>query len=467
MEDAMRYTNYNPFSKPCDALETKDLAVLRHISEGVHIEYNQDTTSIERVAQSLASFANQEGGWLFYGITQALDTSPTARLFLGIAQVEMPRFIEQVETAARTLLHPHPSYEYTVLQGPCPVIGLPAERSILAVMVPAGIACPYIHTDGRIYYRLADSSNPVYVTDQATLSQMWERKGPEETPQSHSGQESMHSQNQDDGDSDGSFLHLFLLSDPTNPDWYQSYLDLQEFADIMSERHILAENDTITPPFTTSFMMTDGFIARHVVETQPEKLVFTWKHYQNGSSVISLPLRTYMQDRPMFERTLHTYAYAQEFVQALHTHKQWDKAIIDLHTIILLILSCIIKHIQLIERGQVGGTIFVKVAFDQLWSIRPFADTHRFVSYIQEQGFPPTPEPEPFSLAAVDVKELLQLHYPSPISAPPLTPEQLSLVAPVFSPIEEAFGLPPSMVVPDELFEGLKRLLMLLQQKET
>ena len=61
---------YRPFEKELFELSGDDLAGLRHVHEGWYVEYKSESIKPRDIAKSLASFANQLGGWLFVGVSE-------------------------------------------------------------------------------------------------------------------------------------------------------------------------------------------------------------------------------------------------------------------------------------------------------------------------------------------------------------------------------------------------------------
>ena len=72
-------------------------------------------------------------------------------------------------------VRPVPWFEYEVFRGPCDALGLPEGRSVIAVSVPESASTPHIHSNGRIYTRVADSSEPDYVRDRYLLDELTRR----------------------------------------------------------------------------------------------------------------------------------------------------------------------------------------------------------------------------------------------------------------------------------------------------
>ena len=68
---------YNPFNKNISEIEYEDLKKLieNDVSEGWVIEYKGSFPKNKNIANSIASFANSEGGWYFIGIEEKENES--------------------------------------------------------------------------------------------------------------------------------------------------------------------------------------------------------------------------------------------------------------------------------------------------------------------------------------------------------------------------------------------------------
>jgi predicted HTH transcriptional regulator len=78
---------YNPFSKPLQDIAGNDLRVLRSTAE--YIEYKRELPNLRDLAKALSAFANQYGGFLFIGVTEAGDGSRMAKEFGGLPEQEV------------------------------------------------------------------------------------------------------------------------------------------------------------------------------------------------------------------------------------------------------------------------------------------------------------------------------------------------------------------------------------------
>ena len=166
---------FNPFGKRIADLTAPDLAVLKTVIEGWHVEYKRTDVGTSRLAKAISSFANTYGGWLFLGIEEAGKGDPVAGSFPGIPVVEVDTARQHIRQAAAQHLNPTPHFETKVIEGPCAHIDLPEGNVVIVAHVPQSVTAPHIHKDGRIYRRVGDSSEPKPETDRFAIDQLSER----------------------------------------------------------------------------------------------------------------------------------------------------------------------------------------------------------------------------------------------------------------------------------------------------
>ena len=167
-------SRYRPFEKDLSDISPNDLATLKNVREGWYVEYKSKLIEPPKLAKSLSSFANQLGGWIFFGVLED-NKLGVAGSFPGILNSEVPGALESVRNASKDLISPDVFYNSQVFEGPIDSIDLPVHRSIIVIQIPEGADCPYVTNDGRIYRRIDDSSDPEPETDRARLDLLIER----------------------------------------------------------------------------------------------------------------------------------------------------------------------------------------------------------------------------------------------------------------------------------------------------
>ena len=94
---------FTPFDNGYRDVSAQDLTLLRNVSEGWYVEYKSELIATRRLAKSLASFANQYGGWLFIGVQEDPDNN-AADSFPGIANDQVPEVLETLRNASKDVI---------------------------------------------------------------------------------------------------------------------------------------------------------------------------------------------------------------------------------------------------------------------------------------------------------------------------------------------------------------------------
>ena len=108
---------YHPFADHLDEVAPEDLARLTDVHEGWYVEYKREMIGSRELAKSLSSFANQYGGWLFFGVEQD-SVNNVAAGFKGIPDTELQGALDSIRNAAKDLLNPAVFYNVRPFPGP-------------------------------------------------------------------------------------------------------------------------------------------------------------------------------------------------------------------------------------------------------------------------------------------------------------------------------------------------------------
>jgi hypothetical protein len=373
--------SFNPFNRDLEELEPSDLAVLREKAEGWFIEYKSEVVSVKKIAKSLAAFANHYGGWIFYGVKEADDGSHLAGSFPGLDRQEVLSLIESIRNAAKDVVSPSPYYDHKILDGPCSEIGLLDEKSIVVVAVPSSPDTPYIHSDGRIYRRIADSSDPKPETDRFTLDHLWQRgQRARDKLASFLEKEPILSE----AESERSFIDIFLLPDPLGASGQSSRLTFSRFVELMSDPNAPG----INMPYDNFYTMPDGFIGRWVGTNPPFNLVVTWRHFRNGFSLVSIPFSSVKLDTPFVEEWLHSYEQEKAILELIHRGRYHYGHLLNINQLIFLVLAVVRQQKRLMEEGKIREPLYAKAALHNVWRRIPLLDTETFIRFTSEYGLP-------------------------------------------------------------------------------
>jgi hypothetical protein len=379
----MIHIRYNPFGdKQFSELEGKDLEVLREVAEGWYVEYKATATP-DSIAKSLAAFSNHYGGWVFYGVVEADDGSNKAGRFPGIASSDLPRFINQINDAAKNSVHPPPYYDYKVINGPCPEIGLSGDRHIIVVAVPDGPDTPYVHRNGRIYRRIGDSSDPKLENDRAVLDQLWRRSQAARNKLAEIlGDEPLLSE----GESDNvSYIDLFLLPDPLGAIGHHTSLSFDTFVEEMKN---VSGGKVVSIVFDHFFSMANGVVARMVDVNDPVRFLTTWRHFRDGSSHVSLPFSSAEYSFIKEARWLNGYVQETAMHRLVKEKGYENCTLIDINQLAFMVFGMLERQKYLLVRGGIIGPFYAKAVLRNVWRRVPFLDTRAYIDFAKEYGLP-------------------------------------------------------------------------------
>ena len=365
----MRYT---PFDKELQALSTDDLASLHDVHEGWYVEYKSAMISHRSLAKSLSSFANQYGGWLFLGVFED-SPSHTAQGFPGLPTSQVPDALESLRNASKDLLQPPVFYTTRVFHGPIASINLGADHSLVVVSIPQGPNPPYLHNDGRIYRRIADSSNPAQETDRGVLDLLVERGNRANT---RLADRISRSPPVSRGEENQPYIHLSIFSDryETMGHWYDK--GLVEFTDIMGGGML---------PFDNIFSTSEGYAARQAANNPQNARTLTWEFSRHCHSFVTLPIPLLSDIK---DPAWNQYAIGEEFLSKLARDGMEYQTILDLSPLFQIYMSIMIRHRCLALAANVKGPFHIKAHLENVWRTVPFIDLPEYLIHTMNYGFP-------------------------------------------------------------------------------
>jgi len=366
----MKY--YNPFKNSFAELKPSDLKELYSVSEGWYVEYKSQQISVKKLGKSISSFANQYGGWLIIGVEEDQKTL-AAKSFPGIDIAEIECVYQNLRNASKDVVNPEVYYETKEFRGPIKEIGLNRDRAILIIRIPPGPEPAYIHSDGRIYRRVADSSDPKPETDRALLERLWDRAKLAKTNlRKLINRRPVLSE----GESNNCYLNLIILSDPyeIKGHWFSG--KFTDFVNIMKDNPI---------PCNNIFTRSLGFVARQTAGNDPYNRVFTWEFDRHCHSFVSLPINVF--SKPYIE-SLDGYTLKYEYVKALDDAMISSSPLLDLNMIFEGLASIFARHRTLVGKAKIYGPFYVKVQLENTWRAVPFLNMPSFLQHIKKYGFP-------------------------------------------------------------------------------
>ena len=371
---------YSPFDKPIDRLAPKNLETLNSVNEGWYVEYKREAVNSKSLAKSVSAFANTYGGWLFLGVQEIQSAEKVVDTFPGVPQKDVDKTLQRLRSAVSSLLSPSPRYRTKVLNGPCKEIGLAQDVAVIVIEVPQSLNTPHIHVDGRIYRRVADSSDPKPETDRFILDQMWRRGNRvRKVVRRWIKQDPEFSK----AESENSYLRLLLCIDP----WFQSDGRLSEIDPQLRSILFTTEEDrgAVSAPFDTLFYMPEGLVARQVKDNDPHNVVITLKLRWDLSCDVILPLNCL---NPLGASASDGYRFQEQFESLLDTQGYKNPTVIDMNFLFYLLISTVSKYRRILELAEVSCEFYFKPRALNVHRKIPFLDTKGTIKQFESNGIP-------------------------------------------------------------------------------
>jgi len=349
---------YNPFSKPLAEFLPDELNVLRDVSEGWFIDYKSEPLSPKDFGKHLSAFANQFGGWLFVGIKEGANKSLKAGSFPGIPASDVGAVLVKIREGVSAHVSPSFYFDHRIIDGPVDAIGLEAGRSIIVVAVPEGPNPPFVHSSGKIYRRIADSSEPKAEIDRAVLDAMWRKSDAIRTQLREfilKPTESRLTEN--------TYCHVYLLEDlALSPHRYD--LDIQGFKDAMQRDRTAGAS----MPLDNFHATQDGFIGRHLFNNNPLMDLVALRWWRNGNVRLTIPIS------PLYvsPERLHADERFRDFVSLMEEVTKLQCRILNLDQWLFAVFALTHRYLDLRDVLGSKEPIYAKVVFSNARSSTPF-----------------------------------------------------------------------------------------------
>lgn len=367
-------TRLVPFEKDLSDVSPDDLKLLREVHEGWYVEYKSILSTPRNLAKSLSSFANQLGGWIFYGISEDRNTH-VAESFPGIPISDIPNALESLRNASKDLINPDVFFDSKVFEGPINSIDLVEGRSIIVVQVPQGADCPYFHVNGRIYRRVADSSDPKPETDRTRLDVLTERGN---QARSQLIERVTDCPDVSEAEKNNCYIHVSITSDPYENMGHNYTLGFSKFCDTMRQGMI---------PFDNVYSNSGGYVARQIANNEPYYRVFTWEFSRNCHSFVTIPVslfRSSVPDSGLPENSI----FARFLTTLKETGIEENCRILDLNQVLVAMTAITVRHRSLAGHANVNGPFYVKAYLENIWRVVPFVDLSVYLKHVSEFGLP-------------------------------------------------------------------------------
>ena len=359
---------YSPFDKTLAALDVADLSVLYSVPEGWYIEYKRETVPPKDLAKAVAAFANTHGGWLFLGVDEVSDGEHTAAEFPGIDTGGVERTLQWLRQSVNAHVSPLPDFKSRVLQGPCDRIGLADDRFVIVIQVPRSNNTPHISSNGRIYVRVADSSEPQdYVKDRSLLDELT-RRGDRIRDATRSWVERDPEFSEDEANTP--FVRLMLTPDLWHRKYRRPSLSHSTLRDLLAG----SSSGEVVLPFNNVYPTADGIVARQTRNNDPRRYSLTIHLYNNWSCDIVIPLNYHAGFADtLIQELSDRYRYAERFVRILEEQRYWPDQdnrsldVVDLNVLLYGVMGITTLYSDLLQVAEAEAPFYFKARLLHVW----------------------------------------------------------------------------------------------------
>ncbi len=371
----MLTSRYSPFTKPLAEFPPEELGVLRNVSEGWFVDYKAEPISARDFGKHLSAFANQFGGWLFVGVAEGPNKSLTAGSFPGIPAADVGGVLVTIREGVSAHVSPTVYFAHRVIDGPVEAIGLATGRSIIVVDVPEGPNPPFVHSSGRIYRRIADSSEPKAETDRAVLDSMWRKS------------QDLRNRLQEfildpTSQTDKTVCYLYLMEDLTMS-LPENGLGFAGFRDAMR-----AETPNgMAIPLDNIYSTQDGFIARHYWhDNNPLSELVSLRWWRSGNVRLTVPINC-IQFTPWIEEVVGDNLF-HEFHRIVGKRYQEYQWILNLDQWLVGVFTLAGRYLDLRDKLDSRKPIYGTVVFSNVLARTPFIGMESYLKNVNQHGTP-------------------------------------------------------------------------------
>ena len=267
---------YNPFNKNINELEYEDLEKLieNNISEGWHIEYKGSFPKNKKIANSIASFANSEGGWYIIGIEENDDENNPFEI-VGFDLETNRKPDDKIANIIKGNIEPIPYFKNKIIE-------IPENKSVLVVQVFEGHDTPYI-SNGSICIRVGETSMPLEIKDRYQFDKLMEKK-------EHFRKKIKSFMNNEFYISDGytqPYLEFYIYVNNPKHYLFEDFYS-EEFFEELKENfnsNVQLLNDlslSTSLNFDNAYASVDSYILRHIYENNPLQTGLTLELFKEG-----------------------------------------------------------------------------------------------------------------------------------------------------------------------------------------
>ena len=367
---------YNPFNKNISEIEYEDLKKLieNEITEGWFIEYKGSfPKNNKKIANSIASFANSEGGWYIVGIEENKnEIHPFEIVGFDLETNKKPD--DKITNIIKHNINPIPYFESKLVE-------IPENKIVLVVQVFEGYDTPYI-SNGSVYIRVDGTSEPI--KDRYQFEKLLDKKRFFEKKVNSF----MDNKFFFDEYYTQPYLEFYVYVNNPKKVLFEDFYS-EEFFDNLKENFNtkvqLKDNLELSASFSFDniYASVDSYMLRHVYDNNPLHTGITLELFKNGHLKLIFPFNIYANYtlNNQYESLIsYDYFFSEEDYE--------DLRIIDLAESMFAIQTILAQYKRLLEKFDCNYELNIKYKFNNFDSITPFMDSNEYMQFIFENKLP-------------------------------------------------------------------------------
>lgn len=367
---------YNPFNKIISEIKYEDLEKLikNNISEGWFIEYKSSFPKNKKIADSIASFANSEGGWYIVGIEEKENESSPSEI-VGIDIEDNKKPTDKITNIIKDNITPIPYFESRI-------VNIAKNKVVLIVQVFEGHDAPYI-SNGSIYIRVGETSKPVAIDDRYQFDKLLNK------------QENFNKRVTSFMDNEFFFrdtfnqpyLEFYVYVDNHENILFEDFYSkefFEEFKENFNSNVQLADEFDVTAStnFDNAYSSVDSYILRHVYDNPLLHTGLTLELFQEGHLKLIFPFNIYTN--LSLNNKYESLNYYDEFIPKNNKNLK----IIDLAESMLAVQIILAQYKRLLKKYDCNCDLNIKFKFKNFNSITPFMDSEEYMEFICKNKLP-------------------------------------------------------------------------------
>lgn len=378
--------DFNPFGKSISKVRKADLDKLikNQIAEGWFVEYKQDWVAAKKIGHSIASFANSDGGWYIIGI-RANDEN-IAEEIVGIDLSATRNPTDKIRNIIKDHISPFPYFESRLIK-------LNSERGVIIVRIERGDETPYITTDGRIYRRVGEGSDPIPETDRYSIQKLFERSLAlsEKIKLFRSNPFTM-SQAQEKQSC--GFLEVYIHTTPFDSfhinDFYTEKIHSQIKSIYYNQVQFIGPTKA-SINFNSIYSSAGSYILRHVPNSSElANLGLTAEIFENGNIKLIIPLSR-VSSRPDYDEPPPIYKGStnyKEITKLLDEEEGYLITLLDGYNLFCSFLILYNQYSHLLRENHYRRDVLVHFKLTDIWRTCLYFDDKSYIENIKTNGLP-------------------------------------------------------------------------------